>query len=79
MVLLADDDWELRAALSALVASASQPPQIMAKDVVIQRKKFGIENQRLIKLLPCVFERVKQIPLVDRVPGQETKDTPPAV
>jgi len=63
----------LWAVLSALVASASQPPHIMAKDVVIQRKKFGIENQRLIKLFPCLFERVKQIPLVDRVPGQKRK------
>jgi hypothetical protein len=40
----------------------------MAIEVVIQRKKFVIENPRYIKLLPCLTEE-KKMALVDCVPG----------
>ena len=46
---------------SVFHASALQPPQIMASEVVIQRKKFGIENPRYIKIV-TLFDRKKGIP-----------------
>jgi hypothetical protein len=41
---------EFTFAVSAFEPSAPQPPQIMAINVEIERRKFGIENPRDIKI-----------------------------
>ena len=59
-----------------LTASELQPPQMMASEVVIQRKMFGIENPRYIKLITLFVREKGDRPWWTACRGQKKTDTP---